>query len=113
MTTPQIIIGLHIDVASAELKSLLQGRLKFHEDKASFYEKQLGEMRKIDTALAEAQEFSKVTNRGPMESLEQSIKKHRDQVVFYRFTADHVVPDAIYRLSESDLTRLGMTERLF
>lgn len=115
MTTPQIISGLHIDVGSDELKTLLLGRLKYHEDKAAFYEKQLGEMRKIDAALsAEAQEFAKTSTRTPAEALEQSVKKHRDQTVYYRFVADHLVKDAVYRLTEADLTRLGIqSERYY
>lgn len=105
----QIITGLHIDVSSDELKGLLIGRLKHHNDKVAFYEKQLGEMRKVDAALtAEAQEMGKSSTRGPLESLETAVKKHKDQMVYYKFMSEHVIVGATYRLDESALLRLGV-----
>lgn len=105
----EIIHGLHVDVSSDEMKELLVGRLKHHTDKVSFYEKQLLEMKKVDAALtAEAQEMGKTSTRGPLESLEQAIKKHRDQTVYYKFMTDHVVQGATYRLDEGALIRLGV-----
>lgn len=104
-----IINGLHVDVSSAEMKTMLLGRLQFHTDKVAFYEKQLSEMRKVDAALsAEAQEMGKTSTRSPLESLEQAVKKHKDQTVYYKFMADHVIADATYRLDESALIRLGV-----
>ncbi len=111
----QIINGLHIDVSSDELKTLLLGRLKYHQDKVGFYEKQLVEMKKVDAALtAEAQEMGKTSTRGPLESLEQAVKKHKDQTVYYKFMAEHVIANATYRLDEAALLRLGIQgERYF
>lgn len=105
-----LIQGLHVDVKGTELKELLLGRLKYHQDKVAGYEKQLGEMRKIDKALAEeAEAISKFSNASPAQSLEQAVKKHRDQTIYYRFVADHVVTTATYRLGEQELYRLGIS----
>ena len=104
-----MINGLQIDVTAAELKTLLLGRLKFHQDKVSFYEKQLSSMRSVDAALTEeARRMGKTSTAGPIESLEQAIKKHSDQTIYYKFMADHVVASETYRLAENDLVRLGV-----
>ena len=104
-----MIEGLHVDVSAAELKELLLGRLKYHDDKVSHYEKQLGEMEKIDRALAEeAEVFSKTSTASPKKSLEQAVQKHKDQTIYYRFMSTHLVMNETYRLSEADLTRLGI-----
>lgn len=109
-----MITGLHVDVKSEELKSLLEARLKYHSERIEFYESQLKKMKEVDAAMAsEAAEFSKVSNRSPVESMEQAIKKHRDQTVYYKFMAEHVVANEIYRLAESDLMRLGISPNLY
>lgn len=104
-----IIEGLHVDVKGTELKDLLLGRLKYHLDKVSNYEKQLVELKRVDKALAEdAESISKFSTASPAQSLEQAIKKHKDQTVYYRFVADHVITTATYRLGENELLRLGI-----
>jgi hypothetical protein len=104
-----MITGLHIDISSDELKELLLGRQKYHQNKVTAYEKQLDVMKKAEALLDEEREdIGKVSNRTPAESLESSLKKHANQVVYFTFMADHVVPNETYRLNESDLHRLGV-----
>lgn len=104
-----MIEGLHVDVSSAELKEMLLGRLKYHQEKTTAYERQLADLTKIQAAFdEEAQRMSKMSNQGPKESLESAIKRHREQSIFYRFVSEHVVPNETYRLDENDLTRLGV-----
>lgn len=105
-----LIQGLHVDVKGTELKELLLGRLKYHQDKVANYDKQLNELKKVDKALAEdAEAISKFSNASPAQSLEQAIKKHKDQTIYYRFVADHVITTATYRLGEQELYRLGIS----
>jgi hypothetical protein len=104
-----LIEGLHVDVKGTELKELLLGRLKYHNDKVSNYEKQLVELKRVDKALAEdAEQISKFSTQSPAQSLEQAIKKHKDQTIYYRFVADHIITAAVYRLGEHELQRLGI-----
>jgi hypothetical protein len=105
----ELIQGLHIDVPGSEMKTLFEGRLKYHQEKADALGRQIEQFRKLDKALAEeADNIGKVSNSSPAQSLEQSAKKHRDQTVYYRFMVDHVVMGATYRLSQSELQTLGI-----
>lgn len=105
----ELIQGLHIDISGKELKGLLEGRLKYHADKVAAYEKQFIQFDKVDRALAEdAELISKTNSASPRQSLEQAIKKHKDQTIYYKFMADHVVVVATYRLGEQELSRLGI-----
>ncbi len=111
----ELIQGLHVDVTATELQCLLEGRLKYHQDKITAYSAQLVQLNKVDAALAEdAEMISKTSGTSPKSSLDQAIKKHRDQSVYYAFMAKHVVSGATYRLNEQDLTRLGIqSERYY
>lgn len=112
----QIITGLHIDVPSDELKTLLLGRLKYHQDKAAAYTVNAAKMREIDKELGQdAEQISKVSNsRNPTSELEQAVKKHKDQAVYYDFMAKHVIANSTYRLDETALVRLGIqADRFF
>lgn len=106
----EIINGLHIDIASDELKTLLLGRLSYHELKVSKYEEQMGKMASIDAELAEeAENIGKYSNTTTAaDTIKQSIVKHRDKATYYKFVAKHIVPNATYRLAEADLYRLGI-----
>lgn len=109
LTSPTLIIGLHVDVPGAELKDLLDGRLRHHEQRLTGYQKQFEDMRKLTQELdEEAAKITKTSMRSPLESIEEAIRKHQNQMVYYRFMASHVNIQAIYRLSEADLVRLGI-----
>ncbi len=104
-----MINGLHVDVTSDELKKMLLGRLTYHQEKISFYKEQVAEMRKVDEKLKRDREaIGKTSTQSPIESLESAVLKHENQSIYYKFMADHVVPSEVYRLSESDLQRLGI-----
>lgn len=110
----QIISGLHVDVSSEELRTMLRDRLKHHNNKAAFYQKQLVEMGKVDLALsAEAKEMGKISTQGPMETLKTAVTKHENQATYYKFMSEHVVSNATYRLCEADLVRLGVQSERF
>jgi hypothetical protein len=107
-----MITGLHVDVPSAELKILLQKRLEHHQSKVRLYQEQVEKMQQVNAALQqEAEGFHKGSTRSPEESLRESILKHENHAIYYRFMAEHVIPDETYRLNEQDLMRLGIDSR--
>jgi hypothetical protein len=105
----EIINGLQIEVPAAELKVMLEGRLKYHQDKVVAYTKQYEQMAQVEGLLAEeANQIGKTSNRSASDGVKEAIKKHKDQTVYYKFMSEHVVTSATYRLSENDLVRLGV-----
>lgn len=111
----QIISGIQIDVPADELKRLLLGRLEYHQEKVKAYEKQMTQLVEMERSLAdEADRIGKTSNASPKESVQQAITKHKDKSIYYRFVAEHVVANAVYRLSENDLVRIGVqSERYY
>jgi hypothetical protein len=104
-----MIQGLFIDVPSTELKTMLESRLKYHTDKVTMYTQQLEGLEKLEAALGEeARRMGKTSTQSPKESMEQAIKKHADQIVYYKFMSEHVVPNEVYRLGDGELHRLGV-----
>ncbi len=110
-----MINGLFVDVKSDELKEMLLGRLKYHQDKVALYKDQVKTMKSVDEKLkADREHIGKTSTQSPIESLETAVQKHENQVVYYKFMYDHIVPSEVYRLAESDLQRLGvMSDRYY
>lgn len=111
----ELIQGLHVDVPGSEMKTLFEGRLRYHSDKAEKLQAQLVKFTEIDQALADdAHGIGKISSGGgAVGNLESSIKKHRDQTVYYSFMVDHVVVGATYRLSNGELLSLGIQAERF
>jgi len=104
-----MIQGLFIDVPSTELKAMLEDRRKYHQDKVSAYTQQLEGLEKLESALGEeARRMGKTSTATPKENMEQAIQKHANQVIYYKFMAEHVVPNETYRLGDQELLRLGV-----
>jgi hypothetical protein len=99
-----LIDGLKIELSSHELKTTLLERYEHHKGKASFYASQVSAMGK------QGIEQQHVTN-DPVASLKASQRSHEERTAFFRFLADHVIPESIYRLTEHDLTRLELLSR--
>lgn len=109
-----MIDGLKIELPSAELKTLLEGRLKYHQQKVDAYQAQRAQLEKIEVTLGEeARRMGKSSNASPLENVEDAIKRHQNQTVYYKFMAEHVIPNETYRLCENDLHRLGVSERAY
>jgi hypothetical protein len=106
----EIISGLQIEVPAEELKTMLLGRLKHHQEKVRVYKDQYEKMLQVEGMLdEEATSISKTSNsRKPTDGVKDAIKKHEDQTVYYKFMSEHVVSGAVYRLNEQDLIRLGV-----
>lgn len=109
-----MIQGLQIDVKGSELKTMFENRLKYHADKATALQGNLEKLSDIEKTMdAEAESIGKFSNASPRSSLETTIKKHKDQTIYYKFMVDHVVVDETYRLAEADLYKLGIQERTY
>lgn len=97
----QLIEGIKFDLSRDELHKHLGERADHHRAKAHYYEQQVASL------IKNGAEQSTATNN-PVYSLQQSQKSHSERCAFFVFIADHLIPGATYRLSESDLTRLEL-----
>jgi hypothetical protein len=105
-----MIEGLHADVPGEELKELLSGRYKYHSDKVKTYEAQLVQLEQFDKTMENlAASMSKTSNATPADSVRQAVKTHRNQAIYYKFMAEHVVVTETYRLESSELVSLGIS----
>ena len=101
-----MIDGIKIQLKSEELKQHLLDKVKYHQNKNSFYEDQVN-------ALKSGGIKSEAVTNDPVSSLEQSAKKHKGKAEYFQFLADHLVADEIYQLSENDLTKLEIISYYF
>ena len=104
-----MIQGLQVDVKSAELKSILEGRVEYHSSKAKAYEEQSLKLRATMKNIEEDMEVGKVSNGDPAQSMDQKAREHKDKAVHFQFMIDHVIQDDIYRLGQNDLSLLGIS----
>lgn len=79
-----IIEGIRADIPATKLARLAADHAEFHESRATFYDQQ-GNYERADD--------------------------HLDEAVFLRHLASHVQPDAVYRLDQQDMARLGFPPR--
>lgn len=108
-----MIQGLQVDVKSAELKSILQERLKYHEDKSVALAKEAEKLRKVITNIEEDMTVGKVSSGDVSQNLDSKAKEHKDKASYYKFMIDHVIQDDVYRLGQEDLGRLGIATRFY
>lgn len=106
---PEIIQGLNVDVPGQELKELMQERLGYHKHRIEVLKAKITKETEDDAEADEAAaEISKLSNAGFAATLKEQVKKHQDQTVYYKFMVNHINMNAIYRLNESELQRLGI-----
>jgi hypothetical protein len=99
-----MIEGIRIELNTDELCKHLLGRVKFHHDKGQWYANHAQELKDAG---------SEGKSNDPAASLRQSANTHADREAFFQFIADHLIPNEVYRLSESDFTRLEFAARFF
>lgn len=106
-----MINGLQIDVKSDELVKILKERLDYHEKKHVAYEKKAAELGAQIKNIEEDMEVGKVSGGTPVEQLNNKAREHKEKAAYYKFMIEHVIQNDIYRLSQEDLSRLGITTR--
>lgn len=108
-----MIEGLKIDIKAAELQKLLVDRLNHNKERLAYWQAQ---RKHIETAMGPLAEevkdaYSKLgsSSQSPLTTADNNIANHRKQILFYGFTSEHLVQDETYRLSEDDLSRIGIS----
>jgi hypothetical protein len=101
-----MIEGLKIQIGSQELKMHILGRAAHHREKTEWYAKQINSLKQGHVSQTGA-------SNDPIASLEQSRKSHNNAATFFKFLAHHLVGDEIYQLSENDLTRIEILDRMW
>jgi hypothetical protein len=101
-----MIEGLKIKVSSAELKSHIETRAAYHQERAVWYEGQVVNLRSGGVR-------PEAVSNDPASSLERSAKDHKEKAALFSFMADHIIPNEEYILSENDLSRIELVSRYF
>ncbi len=91
-----MIEGLHADVATDELATLLRNRADQHAQRAVFYRDKAKGLDMTGHSMDPARE------------LLSNADKHVADEALLRFYADHLAPGEIYRLDRQDLSTLGI-----
>jgi hypothetical protein len=100
------IEGLKMEVQSSELREHLLKRAEHHAERRDFYVRQAG-------ALHEGGVEEQQATNDPVTSLRTSAKSHGEREAFFRFMAEHIIPNERYVLSEQDLIRIEIVSRYF
>ena len=100
-----MIEGLKFRITSKELRARLATRVKYHEDKAKAYDRQV-------KALKGSPNAGTGHSSDPTSDLLYAIKEHSAKADRLAFLRDHVVPDEIYELSAQDQIVAELLERI-
>ncbi|MFI5297283.1 MAG: hypothetical protein ACHREM_04230 [Polyangiales bacterium] len=101
-----MITGLMFEVKSEELKTHCIAQMNAHEMKVRDYEGNIEGVRKLQADAGQ-------TSRNALDDLTKRMNEHKSRVQYFRFCAEHVIPNEVYRLSESDLSTIGFVVRYF
>ena len=102
-----MIEGIKLDFTSDQLKAHVGERIVFHSQKEKWYQQQVLALRS-----GGVRPDSGVSN-DPVTSLERSMSDHAQKAGLFQVIADHIVSNEVYRLSESDLSRLEFISRYY
>lgn len=100
-----MIEGLKFDVTTAELRGHLQERVTHHKERAEFY---AGQVKALEDGNAQGMNYS---GGDPVRALKDKHSEHKHKIDLFKFLVDHVVPNEMYRLTESDLLQLEIISR--
>lgn len=105
-----MIDGIQFDISTNELKEHLMARVAVHEKKAILYSEKSNQFHEVISDEDGQQKMSSMTNNNPVDTMRAGAKRHRIKASLFKFMANHLVQNETYRLSESDLGRLELTE---
>lgn len=100
-----MIEGLWIEMSSAKLKGLFDGRAEYHAGKAEWYRRQ------ADTLSTEIEQINVSNN--PTQSLRNSQREHENKAAFFAVLAENLIPNETYRLSEQNCIRIELFAQYF
>jgi len=105
-----MITGFQLDVSSDELKNHLQIKADYHKGKAESYGRQLEGVTKLMSDEPNAG-LGQTVNADT--GLHNQYRSHAQRASFFKFCADHILPNETYRLTEENLIKLEFVERFF
>jgi len=105
-----MILGFQLDIKSDELKAHLQKKADYHKGKAESYARQLQGVKELMSEEPNAG-LGQTVNADT--GLHNQYTSHAQRASFFQFCADHILPNEIYRLTESELAKLEFVERFF
>lgn len=112
-----IIEGLMVDVPGEELITHCKARAEWHEKKRADYATKLAIYHRTKAELAEGGKTSQddmveeldVANFKGLarpDTLQRDVNHHKKRVEFFKYLAEHLLSDHIYRLEMSELDKL-------
>jgi hypothetical protein len=103
-----MISGVVVEWKSEEFKVHLLRRMEHHAERAAFYEKECAKF-KSEAADAEIK-LGQSTFVQTYKAMEEAQGNHARAWTFFRFLADHLVPNEVYRLDTKDLSEVEAIE---
>ena len=98
-----MITGLLIDISSEELKKILDAKVDYYDKRAIEMATKMKEL----VEFTESQEGrGKGLSSGAVQGLSTDARSAREKCKYFKFLADHVVPNETYRLGDGDLSRI-------
>lgn len=105
-----MVEALKLEITSAELKSLVEGRMKYHSHKAEVLETEMGRLgavlEDLDDEAEQIGKYSNAHSNNPVDSLRKKAKVHRDRATYFKFFAEHIIPNEKYVLTQHDLATI-------
>jgi hypothetical protein len=101
-----MIEGIRITLSTQQLKVMLDKKVEYHKGKANFYNQQVSAMQDA------AEDSNNSGSYNPALSLKNKFSEHYNKAFYFEFLSDHLIPDETYILSENDLFKLELTERM-
>lgn len=100
-----MIEGIHLDFKSSEIKKHLLERMRHHKEREVFY---LTQIRKVRKAGADRAGYI-----NPVSALEKKVESHRERCDLFAIMAQHIIPNEVYRLTETDLGHIELPGRSY
>jgi len=99
-----MIEGIVVRMDSEELKAHLLKRLEHHTQRAKFYEQECKKF-KAEAEDAEIRQ-GQATFTQTHKAMEESASTHKRAIRWFRFVADHLIPDETYHLDTKALNEI-------
>lgn len=96
-----IIEGLKIKLSTQKLASLVSQRIIYHESRCKFYREEIAKF-KNNGIIVDGM------SGNPLNSIENSLKSHKDKLAFLSFFHSNMVENSDYLLSEHECRTLEL-----
>jgi hypothetical protein len=100
-----MIEGIKITLTTEQLKEMLDKKVDYHKERSKFYDQQVA-------AINVLTDENTNQSYNPAQSLKNKFAEHYNKAFYFEFISSHLIPSEIYILSENDLLRLELTERM-